>query len=70
MELITPNVKGTPYAADKVVRIVDPNQYGLYLKHGLRPYDVYYGYNAVVMVFDREESYPLYKKYMERTLEW
>lgn len=69
MELVTPNVKGVPYEVEKAVRIVDPKQYGLYLKYGLKPYDVYYSHGVVVMVFDKEESYPLYQMYNDRTLE-
>lgn len=69
MDLITPNVKGMPYDPNKSVRIVDPNQCKLYMKHGLKPLDIYYSSGVIVMVFDKKQSYPLYKKYMEHELE-
>lgn len=69
MELVIPNIKGVPYEPENVVRIVDPKQCKLYLKHGLKPYDVYYSHDTVVMVFDKKESYPFYQKYINRTLE-
>lgn len=66
MELITPNVKGVPYNPKNGVRIIDPNQFRFYLDSGLKPYDVYSSRGVVVMVFDRTESYPFYKEYMDR----
>lgn len=66
MELITPNVKGVPYNPKDGVRIIDPNQFRFYLDKGLKPYDVYSSRGVVVMVFDRTESYPFYKEYMDR----
>ena len=69
MDLITPNVKGIPYDPKKAVRIVDQNQCRAYLKAGLKPYDVYYSNGVVVMVFDRAESYPFYKKYIDYELD-
>ena len=70
MDLITPNINGVPYDPNKSVRIVDPNQWKAYLRAGLKPYDVYYSNGVVVMVFDRKESYPLYKKYIDYELDW
>ncbi len=66
MELITPNVKGVPYDPAKGVRIVDPQQWKFYMCKGLKPYDVYPSRGIIVMVFDRAESYPYYKEYMDR----
>lgn len=69
MDLVTPNVKGMPYNPKSAVRIVDNNQQRMYLKHGLKPYDVYYSNGVVVMVFDKKESYPFYQMYNDRILE-
>lgn len=57
------------YTQQNACRIVDPKQYRLYMKHGLYPIDMYYSGDIIVMVFDRKESYPLYKKWCDRTLE-
>lgn len=66
MDLIMPNIKGVPYETKKVVRIVDPNQMRFYLSKNLKPYDVYYSRGLIVMVFDKTESYPYYKEYMDQ----
>lgn len=56
------------YTQQSACRIVDPKQYSLYMKNGLYPIDMYYSGNIIVMVFDRKASYPLYKKWCDRTL--
>lgn len=63
------------YNPKNSVRVVDPKQQMLYMKHNLTLLDIYYSDGdgeqqpRVVMIFDKEESYPLYKKWMDRTLE-
>ena len=52
MEIVIPNLKGVPYDPVQAVRIIDPQQMKLYLKHGLKPLDVYYSPDVIVMVFD------------------
>lgn len=69
MEIVIPNLKGVPYDLVQAVRIIDPQQMKLYLKHGLKPLDVYYSPDVIVMVFDKKESYPYYKEYQNHTLE-
>lgn len=53
-----------------VVRIVNPKQYKFYIKNKVYPIDIYAsiddkGGDIIVMVFDRQESYPLYQKWCD-----
>ena len=58
-----------------VVRILNPKQQLLYIKAGLYPLDLYVsidqktGKDVLVMLFDREESYPLYQKWCNHELD-
>ena len=63
------------YLTKDVVRILNPKQQLLYIKAGLYPLDLYVsidqktGKDVLVMLFDREESYPLYQKWCDHELE-
>lgn len=54
-----------------VVRIVNPKQCKFYIKNKVYPIDIYLsiddktGGDIIVMVFDRQESYPLYQKWCD-----
>lgn len=62
------------YAVQDVVRILNPKQQLLYIKWGLYPLDLYVsidsktGKDVLVMLFSKEESYPLYKKWCDHEL--
>ena len=62
------------YAIQDVVRILNPKQQLLYIKSGLYPLDLYVsidgktGKDVLVMLFSKEESYPLYKKWCDYEL--
>ena len=62
------------YAVQDVVRILNPKQQLLYIKAGLYPLDLYVstdgktGKDVLVMLFSREESYPLYQKWCDHEL--
>ena len=51
-----------------VVKIVNMKQAGLYIKHGLKPLDIYYN-GRLVIVFDKEESNPLFTKWLKHELD-
>ncbi len=64
---------GLFYNLKDVCRIVNPKQQTLYIKNGLLPIDLYAsinqdGANIIVMIFDRETSYPLYQKWCDHEL--
>ena len=52
----------------QTVKIINIKQASLYIKNGLQPIKVYYD-NHLVIEFDKEESNPLYTKWLNRTLE-
>lgn len=62
------------YAVQDVVRILNPKQQLLYIKSGLYPLDLYVsidsktGKDVLVMLFSKEESYPLYQKWCDHEL--
>lgn len=68
------NLKPKDYFLKDVVRIVNPKQQLLYVKSGLYPLDLYTsidektGRDILVMIFSREESYPLYQKWCDHEL--
>lgn len=51
----------------QTVKIINIKQASLYIKNGLQPIKVYYD-NHLVFEFDKEESNPLYTKWLNRTL--
>ena len=62
------------YEVKDVVRILNPKQQLLYIKSGLYPLDLYVsidnktGKDVLVMLFSKEESYPLYQKWCDHEL--
>ncbi len=73
--LILSNLQSREYSPNEVCRIVNPKQYLLYIKNGLYPIDMYTsiddktGKDILVMIFDREESFPLYQAWCNYELE-
>ena len=69
------HLKPRDYKESEVSRIVNPRQCMLYMKHGVFPIDIYTsidnktGNDVVVMIFLKEESYPLYQKWCDHELE-
>lgn len=63
------------YSEHEVSRIVNPRQCMLYIKHGVFPIDIYTsidnktGNDIVVMIFLKDESYPLYQKWCNHELD-
>lgn len=73
-DYVTSAVTGKTYACQDVVRILNPKQQMLYIKAGLHPLDIYASIDekidkdVLVMIFSREESYPLYQKWCNHEL--
>ena len=73
-EYITSDATGKTYARQDVVRILNPKQQLLYIKAGLYPLDLYSSIDektdkdVLVMIFSKEESYPLYQKWCDHEL--
>lgn len=74
MERFRSNLTGKEYNLHDVCRIVNPKQQLLYVKNGLYPIDMYTSLDSktnntiLVMIFLREESYPLYEKWCNHEL--
>ena len=56
------------YDTEDTVRIRDPKQQRLYIKHGAKVVDLFYD-DIIVYVFNKVDTFELYKKWKERTLE-
>lgn len=50
------------------VKIVNMKQAGLYIKHGLKPLNIYYD-GKLIIEFDRDESNPLFTKWLKHELD-
>ena len=50
------------------VKIVNMKQSGLYIKHGLKPLNIYYD-GKLIIEFDRDESNPLFTKWLKCELD-
>lgn len=72
---IKSNLKPRDYSANEAVRIINPKQSLLYIKSGVYPIDIYTSIdertnNAVlVMIFLKEETAEVYKKWCNYELE-
>ena len=72
--LVTSEVTGKTYDPTKTVRILNPIQSCLYMKARCLPVDVYpsidfkTGKDVLVFLFDREQSRPLYTKWLNHEL--
>ena len=66
-EIKTMNINGEEI---KVVNIVNTKQAYQYIKHGLKPLDVYAdgATGRLVFIFDKLKSYDLYSKWCKREL--
>lgn len=68
------NLTPRDYVPGDVCRIVNQRQAILYIKNGLYPIDMYASIDAktgadiVVMIFDKQESYPLYQAWCNHEL--
>jgi len=68
------NLHPRDYVPAEICRIINPRQAMLYIKNGLYPIDIYTSIDAktgndiVVMIFDKEESYPLYQAWCNHEL--
>lgn len=62
------------YSLRDVVRIIDPKQQKLYIKHNIYPVDMYTTYDAeagddkLIMLFNRSETKDLYIKWKNHEL--
>ena len=69
------SLTGGVYHLQDYVKIIDPKQQKLYIKHEVYPIDVYVTKDiktqkeVLVMLFSKEESKPLYLLYKNRELE-
>jgi len=74
MEYEVSKISGERYLLKDVVRVIDPKQQKLYVKHDVYPIDMYTTVDMVtkedklVMLFSREESQPLYILWKNREL--
>lgn len=74
MDLEVSNITGKYYQLKDVVRVVDPKQCRLYIKHFVYPIDMYTttdietGEDKLVMLFSRQQSQPLYILWKNREL--
>lgn len=50
------------------VKIVDPKQTMLYIKHGVKPIDIYVENDRIIYVFTKAETRELYTKWLNREL--
>lgn len=60
---------GREYEIEDSVTIVNPKQYGLYIKHNLNPIDLFWSKDRLVMVFNKFESKRLYEKWCKHELD-
>lgn len=68
------NLKPRPYNTNEVVRIVNPKQRDLYIKHRVFPIDMYPSINEdgkdiIVCIFLKKETQELFKQWIDHTLE-
>ena len=74
MEYEISKISGKKYLLKDVVRVVDPKQQKLYIKHEVYPIDMYTTTDIetkedkLVMLFSRKESQPLYILWKNREL--
>lgn len=56
--------------SESCVKVIDPLQFKLYMKHGVKPIDYYYNPSTdrVVYVFTIKETQELYKLWCNREL--
>lgn len=73
--IVKTNLKPRDYSTREVVRIVNPKQREMYIKHGVYPIDLYMSVdvetnkNILVVVFLRSETTEVYEKWKNYELE-
>jgi len=74
MEYEISKISGEKYLLKDIVRVIDPKQQKLYIKHDVYPVDMYTTTDIdtkeikLVMLFSRQESQPLYILWKNREL--
>ena len=73
MSTLVSTLNGKTYNIRDLARVPDRRLQMLYIKHGLRPIDIYVsmdndGRDIMVMLFHREESKDLYQMWLDHTL--
>ena len=67
-------ISGKQYLLKDIIRVIDPKQQKLYIKHEVYPIDMYTttdietGEDKLVMLFSKKESHPLYILWKNREL--
>ena len=67
-------ISGKQYLLKDIIRVIDPKQQKLYIKHEVYPIDMYTttdietGEDKLVMLFYKKESQPLYILWKNREL--
>lgn len=51
----------------EIVKILNPKQAGLYIKHGVRPIDLIYT-DVLVFLFDKKDTEKLYQMWLKHEL--
>lgn len=74
MEKLISSLNNKEYSVKDVARVPDRLLQTLYIKHGLRPIDLYSsidnsGKDIIVMLFSKDESSCLYKQWLNHTLQ-
>ena len=73
--MVITNLRPKNYLLKDVVRIVNHKQQILYIKNGVYPIDIYVsidnktGNNIIVMIFLKEDTVEVYKKWCDYELE-
>lgn len=57
------------YNDSEVVKIVNQRQFALYVKNGVKPIDIKWGYDKVVYVFLVKDTEELFKRWVNYTLD-
>lgn len=73
--IIKTNLMSRDYSVSEIVRIVNPKQYLLYIKNNVYPIDMYTSVDdktdniILVMIFLKDDTKEVYKKWMNYELE-
>lgn len=72
---IKSNISSIEYVSSDVVRIINPKQQSFYLSNEVYPIDIYTSYDEksnkklIVMIFEKNKTKELYKKWCNYDLE-
>lgn len=73
--IVRTNLRARDYLLKEIVRIVNPKQQLLYIKNDIYPVDIYAsidnktGNNIIVMIFLKEDTVEVYKKWCDYELD-